>query len=161
MPHSWCVLEGRVARRLARYCNSRCTALALQSRERASLRCSFSYTRVVFGVPQQLRVRARIDPSVSFCFFFFLFAPKSWAAEQRNATTGAIYGDPTRFPSGMRALADKLHAQNFTFGLYTARNTRTCSKGMPGSLGNERLDAATFAEMGADFLKNDVRALRA
>ena len=53
-----------------------------------------------------------------------------------------------KFPSGMRALADWLHAGGFQFGLYTARNVRTCSGQMPGSLGNEMLDAATFAAMG-------------
>jgi alpha-galactosidase len=37
----------------------------------------------------------------------------------------------------------------------TARSTRTCSGMMPGSLGNEMLDAQTFAAMGADFVKND------
>ena len=55
----------------------------------------------------------------------------------------------------MAALADKLHAAKFEFGLYTARYPRTCSDKMPGSLGNEEIDARTFAEMGADFLKND------
>jgi hypothetical protein len=37
----------------------------------------------------------------------------------------------------------------------TARSNRTCGQNMPGSLGHEALDAATFAEYGADWLKND------
>ena len=77
-----------------------------------------------------------------------------WAADQRNAT-GHIVADPRRFPSGAESLGQHLHARGLRFGLYTARNTRTCSGKMPGSLGHEQLDAATFASYGADFVKND------
>ena len=66
-----------------------------------------------------------------------------------------MYGDPTSFPSGIRSLSDRLHSMNFSFGLYTSRATRTCSNKMPGSLGNEQIDADTFAAFGADFIKND------
>ena len=84
----------------------------------------------------------------------FVNLDDEWAAEQRNAT-GHIAGDPTRFPGGMAALGGWLHARNLSFGLYTSRAARTCSGRMPGSLGHEALDAATFAAYGADFIKND------
>ena len=77
-----------------------------------------------------------------------------WGAPERNAT-GHIVADPARFPSGAAALGSWLTERGFRFGLYTARNTRTCSDQMPGSLGNEMLDAATFASYGASFIKND------
>lgn len=77
-----------------------------------------------------------------------------WGAYSRNET-GHIVGDPDRFPSGMASLGDKLHAMGFRYGLYTSRYYRTCTGNMPGSLGQEELDAATFASYGADFLKND------
>ena len=50
---------------------------------------------------------------------------------------------------------EKLCIKNDELCRYTARNNRTCSGKMPGSLGNEAVDAKTFAAMGADFLKND------
>jgi alpha-galactosidase len=77
-----------------------------------------------------------------------------WAANQRNAS-GAIEVDHKKFPSGMPAFAAKLAKLGMKLGLYTARSNRTCSGAMPGSLGNEVIDARTFAEMGAVFLKND------
>ena len=77
-----------------------------------------------------------------------------WAANQRNAT-GHIVADPQRFPSGAAALGQYLHTRGLRFGLYTARNNRTCTGKMPGSLGHEQLDAETFASYGADFIKND------
>ena len=49
-----------------------------------------------------------------------------WAAESRDAD-GNIRPDPTRFPSGMKAVADKLHGMGLKFGLYTAMGTKTCT----------------------------------
>jgi hypothetical protein len=77
-----------------------------------------------------------------------------WGANDRNGS-GCIVAHATKFPNGMRPLADYVHGLNMSFGLYTARATRTCGNKMPGSLGNEVIDAQTFAEYGADFLKND------
>lgn len=78
----------------------------------------------------------------------------AWATYNRNAS-GYMTPDPVKFPSGMLALSSYVHAKGFKFGLYTARNNRTCGGTMPGSLGHEQIDADTFAAFGADFVKND------
>jgi alpha-galactosidase len=39
-----------------------------------------------------------------------------WGAENRNASN-QIVGDPTRFPSGMRALGDYIHSKGLLYGL--------------------------------------------
>ena len=44
--------------------------------------------------------------------------------------------DPTRFPNGMKSLADKIHGMGLKFGLYEDSGTKTCS-GCPGSQGYE------------------------
>ena len=67
---------------------------------------------------------------------------------------GTIVADPQRFPSGMAALADYVHAHGLKFGLYTDAGSRTCM-GRPGSLGHEWQDAATYAAWGVDYLKVD------
>eukprot|EP00013_Stygamoeba_regulata_P010039 CAMPEP_0177676140 /NCGR_PEP_ID=MMETSP0447-20121125/27613_1 /TAXON_ID=0 /ORGANISM="Stygamoeba regulata, Strain BSH-02190019" /LENGTH=360 /DNA_ID=CAMNT_0019184649 /DNA_START=236 /DNA_END=1318 /DNA_ORIENTATION=+ len=69
-------------------------------------------------------------------------------------SSGRLQADPTRFPSGMAALADYMHARGVKFGLYTAESARTCA-GFPASAGNETVDAATFAAWGVDYLKVD------
>ena len=97
---------------------------------------------------------AMISTGLTHLGYKYVNIDDCWAAEQRNAT-GHIVGHPVRFPSGMAALGDWLHGRNLTFGLYTSRATRTCSGQMPGSLGHEVLDAATFAAYGADAIKND------
>jgi alpha-galactosidase len=75
-----------------------------------------------------------------------------WQGER--AADGAIQADPARFPSGMKALADYVHARGLRFGLYSDAGSRTC-QGRPGSLGHEIQDARTYAAWGVDFLKYD------
>jgi alpha-galactosidase len=78
-----------------------------------------------------------------------------WAAPQRGAG-GELVADPTRFPSGIAALADYVHARGLLLGIYTSAGTRTCAAGgFPGALGHEQQDAAAFAAWGVDYLKYD------
>ena len=72
----------------------------------------------------------------------------------RRDEKGRIVPDPARFPSGMKALADDVHAKGLRFGLYSDAGSGTCQK-RPGSKGYEELDARTYAEWGVDYLKYD------
>src|ERR1035441_7256144 len=67
---------------------------------------------------------------------------------------GVIVADPARFPSGIKALADYVHAKGLKLGLYSDRGTQTCG-GHPGSGGHEVVDADTYAQWGVDYLKYD------
>lgn len=67
---------------------------------------------------------------------------------------GRILADPSRFPAGMKALADYVHAKGLKFGLYSDAGAKTC-EGRPGSLGYETLDAQQYAAWGVDYLKYD------
>jgi alpha-galactosidase len=62
--------------------------------------------------------------------------------------------DPVKFPDGIASLADQIHALGLKIGIYSSAGTKTCA-GYPASIGNEYLDAATFAEWGVDYLKYD------
>ena len=53
---------------------------------------------------------------------------------------GFIQPDPARFPSGMKALADYVHAHGLKLGIYSDAGSKTCG-GKPGSRGYERQDA--------------------
>ncbi len=75
-------------------------------------------------------------------------------AKQRNSTTQRLEADPIRFPSGFAALGSYLHDRGVKFGVYTAISSTTCG-GYPGSKGFEQLDADTFSEAGADYIKAD------
>ena len=67
---------------------------------------------------------------------------------------GFIQLDPQRFPSGMKALADYVHARGLKLGIYSDAGTETCA-GRPGSLGHEYQDALQYARWGVDYLKYD------
>jgi len=68
--------------------------------------------------------------------------------------SGRIVADPKRFPSGIKALADALHAKGLKLGIYSDAGTLTCAK-RPGSKDHEAQDAASYAEWGVDYLKYD------
>ena len=76
-----------------------------------------------------------------------------WMSPVRDEN-GRLFGNPEKFPGGMKAIGDYLHERGLKFGIYSDAGTHTCA-GFPASYGNERLDAKTFAEWGVDFLKYD------
>ena len=83
----------------------------------------------------------------------YLVLDDGWMAEWRDSA-GNLVADPRKFPSGMKALADYVHASGLKFGLYEDRGHSTCMK-LPGSFQHEQQDMNTFAEWGVDYLKLD------
>ena len=74
--------------------------------------------------------------------------------EQRDAATGALQVDETKFPNGFTPLTKLAHSLGLKIGIYTSVSAVTCG-GFAGSLHHEELDAATFVEWGFDFIKHD------
>jgi alpha-galactosidase len=83
-----------------------------------------------------------------------------WMNPNRDSA-GNLQGDPSRFPSGMKALGDYIHGKGLKFGIYQAPLNKTCAQyfnsypGATGSLGHETQDARQFAAWGVDYLKYD------
>lgn len=78
-----------------------------------------------------------------------------WALPSRDAN-GRLVPDPVRFPGGIKAVADYVHAKGLKLGIYSSAGTKTCnSAGFPGALGHEYSDAQQFADWGVDYLKYD------
>ena len=76
-----------------------------------------------------------------------------WSLKERDPK-GNLLADPAKFPSGMKALADEIHAKGLKFGMYSCAGTHTCA-GHPGSFEHEFQDARQFAQWGVDYLKYD------
>ncbi len=76
-----------------------------------------------------------------------------WSLRERGAD-GHIVPDPVKFPRGMKAVADDVHALGFKFGMYSCAGVQTCG-GYPASYDHEFTDAADFAAWGVDYLKYD------
>ncbi|WIX84774.1 ricin-type beta-trefoil lectin domain protein [Amycolatopsis sp. DG1A-15b] len=83
-----------------------------------------------------------------------------WFDPQRDSQ-GNLRGNASKFPSGMKALGDYIHARGLKFGIYQVPTDRTCAQrggtypGSTGSAGHEAQDARTFASWGVDYLKYD------
>lgn len=78
-----------------------------------------------------------------------------WALPSRDAN-GKLVPDPVRFPGGIKAVGDYVHAKGLKLGIYTSAGTKTCNTaGFPGALGHEYSDAQQFADWGVDYLKYD------
>ncbi|XP_047093378.1 alpha-galactosidase-like isoform X1 [Lolium rigidum] len=77
-----------------------------------------------------------------------------WAELNRDYQGNMVPNKQT-FPSGIKALADYVHAKGLKLGIYSDAGTQTCSNRMPGSLDHEEQDVKTFTSWGVDYLKYD------
>ena len=82
----------------------------------------------------------------------YIIIDDTWQASRDS--NGNIVPNATKFPSGMKALADYIHSKGLKLGLYSDRGTATCC-GLPGSYGYEVQDATTYAKWGVDYIKYD------
>ena len=109
-----------------------------------------------------------------------MFWADGWATIRRNGTN-PIQANSTRFPRGIKAIADYVHAKGdsicrstlrslpvcqadathfslsdpgLKLGIYSDSGTQTCAK-YTASLGYEIQDAQQFADWGVDLLKYD------
>ncbi len=72
----------------------------------------------------------------------------------KRDSLGFIHEDPERFPSGIKATIDYIHAKGLKFGIYSCAGNTTCA-GRPASRGHEYQDALQYAKWGVDYLKYD------
>lgn len=76
-----------------------------------------------------------------------------WQLPERGAD-GHLQVDKTKFPHGIKYVADYLHERGFKLGIYSDAAEKTCG-GVCGSYGYEETDAEDFASWGVDLLKYD------
>lgn len=76
-----------------------------------------------------------------------------WQLPERGAD-GHIQIDKSKFPRGIKYVADYLHQRGFKLGIYSDAADKTCG-GVCGSYGYEETDAQDFASWGVDLLKYD------
>lgn len=83
----------------------------------------------------------------------YIVLDDGWMAKERDHN-GNLVPDPIKFPSGMQALVEYVHAKGLKFGLYNCAGTQTCA-GYPGTRGYEYQDARFYANLKIDYLKYD------
>src|SRR5579884_4109151 len=108
------------------------------------------------GVTAQLveqTAQAMVNDGMKAAGYDYVNIDDCWMAASRDRA-GNLVADPTRFPGGIKPVADYVHSLGLKLGLYEDAGTTTCAH-FPGSFGHEAQDAATFAAWGVDFLKYD------
>src|SRR6266404_6563123 len=114
-----------------------------------------SWNKFACNVSEQL-IKEIADAMVASCMkrvgYQYVNIDDCW--QVRLDSAGNIVADPVRFPGGMKALADYVHAKGLKLGIYTDAGTMTCEK-RPGSLDHELQDAKTYAAWGVDYVKID------
>ena len=81
-----------------------------------------------------------------------IFIDDGWQGGRDNRNN--MIPDPKKFPLGIKALADYVHARGIKLGIYSDAAPLTCA-GYTGSLNFEDQDAKTFAKWEVDYLKYD------
>lgn len=109
-------------------------------------------------------IRGMVDSMVSSGMrdagYEYVVVDDCWMSPNRDSA-GNLQAEPSRFPSGMKALGDYIHSRGLKFGIYGAPLDRTCAQyfgsypGATGSQGREAQDARQFAAWGVDYLKYD------
>lgn len=96
---------------------------------------------------------ALVESGLADAGYRYINLDDCWHAPTRDAD-GFPQCDSVRFPSGMKALTDYVHAKGLKIGIYSDAGRHTCG-GRFGSYGHEYQDALQYARWGFDYLKYD------
>ena len=97
---------------------------------------------------------AFVDIGLKKAGYEYMVVDDCWSKRTRDPETDRIVPEPSKFPNGMKSVADYVHSKGLKFGMYSCAGQRTCAD-YPGSFDHEFLDAETFASWGVDYLKYD------
>ncbi|KAJ4734281.1 Alpha-galactosidase [Rhynchospora pubera] len=97
---------------------------------------------------------AMVNTGLASLGYKYINIDDCWGESGRDYQ-GNLVPKQSTFPSGMKALADYVHAKGLKLGIYSDAGSMTCSNTMPGSLYHEEQDVKTFTSWGIDYLKYD------
>jgi len=111
--------------------------------------CDIDETKILTAAQQV------VDLGLKDAGYEYINIDDCWSIkDSRDNVTNQIVPDPVKFPNGIKGVADSIHALGLKVGIYGSAGTKTCG-GYPAQIGNEYLDAATFASWDIDYLKYD------
>lgn len=102
----------------------------------------------------EAEARALAASGMQAAGYDFVNVDGGWDLRARSKD-GELVPDPTKFPHGIRPVADYVHSLGLKFGMYTSAGMMNCANTSAGSFGHYVQDAAAFASWGVDYLKLD------
>jgi alpha-galactosidase len=112
------------------------------------------FHRAVTAAMVEAAARALVSSGMKAAGYTYVNLDGGWDLPRRNAR-GTLQPDPAKFPQGIKPVADYVHSLGLKFGIYASAGTQNCAATSAGSYGHYRLDAATFASWGVDYIKLD------
>jgi hypothetical protein len=112
----------------------------------------FAFDRDVTEAGVLANARALVRTGLREAGYTYLNVDDAWAGPR--AADGTPTSDNVTFASGIPALAAQVHGMRLKFGIYTDRGAKTCG-GRVASQGHEKIDPATYAKWGVDYIKED------
>ena len=102
----------------------------------------------------EAEANALISSGMKAAGYTYVNLDGGWDLRWRDRA-GNLQPDPTKFPQGIRPVADYVHSVGLKFGIYSSAGLENCAGTSAGSYGHFRQDAMTFASWGVDYLKLD------
>lgn len=96
---------------------------------------------------------AMVESGLKDAGYEYVIIDDGWQEGYRDENDRLV-PNKTKFPSGIKALADYVHSKGLKLGIYSSSGHLTCM-GLPASYEYEFIDAQTFAEWEVDYLKYD------
>lgn len=97
--------------------------------------------------------KAMVSTGLADAGYRYINLDDCWQSSLRDEN-GMLRSDLETFPSGIPALVNTVNSMGLKLGLYSSNGSLTCED-LPASLGNEKIDAKTFASWGVEFFKYD------
>lgn len=97
--------------------------------------------------------KALKESGLADCGYVYVNIDDCWQSSMRDEN-GRLQSDFVTFPSGIKALRERVNDLGLKLGIYSSNGTLTCED-LPASLGYEAIDADTFAEWGVEYFKYD------
>ncbi|KAB5575336.1 glycoside hydrolase superfamily [Coniochaeta sp. 2T2.1] len=94
-----------------------------------------------------------VDTGLAKLGYEYVNIDDGWQAYQRD-NNGRQQANATKFPNGIKAVADYVHSLGLKLGIYSDAGIYDCGF-YPGSHGYEELDASLYAQWEVDNLKYD------
>jgi alpha-galactosidase len=102
----------------------------------------------------QETIDAMVTSGLRDAGYVYVVVDGGWR-DTKLGPNGELLAHPTKFPAGMKRLADYAHARGLKFGLHTAPGTHDCGGDAVGGFGREEVHLKQFVDWGLDLVKID------
>ncbi len=99
-------------------------------------------------------IDAMVDTGLRDAGYDYVVIDGGWR-DVKLGPNGELLSHPTKFPNGIKPLADYAHSKGMKLGLHTVPGTHDCGKDPVGGYGHEDVQIQQFVDWGIDFIKLD------